>query len=123
MKRRKNVLPKQHNKNTNTLLQQQKIHISLAKPTPKRRRAKAHGLRTSNAPIIRRYYQPIPQVTDAQTYKTLDSIGNTLRELKREQQVLRDATAPKVYTTIPRYNSDSEAAVTNPLKRTKIEPP
>ena len=70
--------------------QNQNVHINLGKPPPVRRR---RPLRTTNAPIIRRYYQPPPAPDNFpfQTAKTLQSISNTLRELKAEQDVLRSS--------------------------------
>ena len=74
-------------KNINTVRQNQNIVIHLGKSN-----RKSHNLRTTNAPIIRRYYAPIPQPSQEsfQTNKTLESVGNTLRELKAEQTILRN---------------------------------
>jgi len=76
-------------KQINKVRQNQNVNIHLSKP-PKTRRT-VRPLRTTNAPIIKRYYQPPPQPDNFpfQTAKTLQSIGNTLRELKAEQDVLK----------------------------------
>jgi len=90
MKRTKNKiatirLKKNRIKNINKLNQSVVIHLAKS-------HAKSHKLRTTNAPIIRRYYAPTPQPLQEsfQTNKTLESVGNTLRELKAEQNILRN---------------------------------
>ena len=80
-------LNKNRIKNINTVRQNQNIVIHLGKSN-----RKSHNLRTTNAPIIRHYHSPIPQPSreNFQTNQTLESVGNTLRELKAEQTILRN---------------------------------
>jgi hypothetical protein len=96
--------------------------IHLAKSS--QRRSNTHNLRTTNAPIIRRYFAPIPQPLQEsfQTNKTLESVGNTLRELKAEQTILRNElireqqtakernpiTNPPMLPTIEREREDND---------------
>ena len=89
-------------KQINRVRQNQNVNIHLGKPPPVRRR---RPLRTTNAPIIRRYYQPPPQPDNFpfQTAKTLQSIGNTLRELKAEQDLLRSSFADSKIKKEPLY--------------------
>ena len=93
MKRGKNKiatirLKKNRIKNINKLNQSVVIHLAKSS----QRKSNTHNLRTTNAPIIRHYYAPIPQPSQEsfQTNKTLESVGNTLRELKAEQTILRN---------------------------------
>jgi hypothetical protein len=93
MKRTKNKiatirLKKNRIKNINKLNQSVVIHLAKSS----QRKSNTHNLRTTNAPIIRHYYAPIPQPSQEsfQTNKTLESVGNTLRELKAEQTILRN---------------------------------
>jgi len=74
-------------KNINTVRQNQNIVIHLGKSN-----RKSHNLRTTNAPIIRHYHSPIPQPSREyfQTNQTLESVGQSLRELKAEQTILRN---------------------------------
>ena len=87
----RNVRKENNYKQINKMKQNQSVHINVGKPPARRRNIRP--LRTTNAPIIRRYYQPPPQPDNFpfQTAKTLQSIGNTLRELKNEQDILRSS--------------------------------
>ena len=91
-----------NHKQINKVRQNQSVNIHLGNPPPVRRR---RPLRTTNAPIIRRYYQPPPKPDDFpfQTAKTLQSIGNTLRELKAEQDLLRNSFAESKIKNEPLY--------------------
>ena len=124
MKRNKNKLGKVKNKirNISTLKQNQNVVIHLAKP--RKTTSKTHNLRATNAPIIR-YYTPTPQPSQHifQTNKTLESIGNTLRELKHEQTVLRNEmnTASPPSRPILRAVSPPSTPLSSPLKRRRMD--
>ena len=85
----KHVRGEINHKQISKVKQNQNVNMHLSKPPARRRNIRP--LRTTNAPIIRRYYQPQPDNFPFQTAKTLQSIGNTLRELKAEQDVLRSS--------------------------------
>ena len=86
----KNVRKVFNHKQINKVRQNQNVNIHLGKPPAKRRNVRP-PLRTTNAPIIRRYYQPPPTPDNFpfQTAKNFQSIQNTLRELKMEQDNLK----------------------------------
>ena len=93
-----------NHKQISKVRQNQNVNIHLGKPPTKRRNVRP-PLRTTNAPMIRRYYQPPPAPDNFpfQTAKTLQSIGNTLRELKAEQDLLRNSFADSKIKKEPLY--------------------
>jgi len=86
----RNVRKEINHKQINKVRQNQNVNIHLSKPPARRRNIRP--LRTTNAPIIKRYYQPPPAPDNFpfQTSKAIATIGNTLRELKMEQDNLKN---------------------------------
>ena len=100
MRRHKNRLGRKVTKRSviQKVKQNQNVTIHLGNV---RKRKSRRPMPVSARPIIQRFYAPTPQPSmfEAQTNRTLDSLNNTIANLKREREFVSEGTQTSQPTT------------------------